>query len=879
MTENYSIFHPLSSVDPLKYDVVLYPNQKSKRTFGSIEITFKVIETYKDKHSTRIYFHLGQQNRIVIHSVKSERILSWNRIKNVTHDTDLLEIQLENLPNNNLINENNNLINENIESIKSNESINNEIKEINIAHNEINNDKLICSNEIELTNVINQNLSDNLEFNESLSNLIDQESLYSNNEELNSHNSLLNNKNEIYLENDSSQYNKIQIYFTSFMNPKENLGIYVDSFETIGTHFEPCYIRQCFPAVDNPSSRSIFKLRILLPLEDLDQKCIISNTLEESIVTIEKESIENFIQKSQNLSKEFSIIVKDLVNYESKNDLSNHNNSLISLENRVNHVILISHLSDINLLNIDDYNCFNKLKPLSLVNFEDTPKMSAYVLAFFIGKFTKYEKTIILEHSDPNKKKAKEILIRSFLPSKNYVANDCKWSVDITHKCLQFYNEKFDVDYPLNKIDLVGVQIGMGLAMENFGAISFLPNYLSVNENTILTLKQRITRLIFHEVSHQYFGNLVSLCDWKYLWMKEGMVRLLEFVLVDHFFKEWNFFDEFMVSIFINVLNHDEKSNTHSVQQDVDFLDGTNATDSFDIISYSKGGSVLYMLYNYIGPKFFWQGLNLYMNRYAFKSVKAEYLWDCFEIVSGLKIEQMMESWIKEPHHPFILIESIEQPNTEDNSENLEYYRIRQFKCLESYKFNQEKLIPSKHFIPIKIRSKLPNGVTKLDNIILSNEEKLLSLPKAQFRSFNHNNSGFYRTFLNKSLRDQLIEGLRNDFFSSREVFGILIDSSEFLLHPKQYESHWPVRNCIKLWKTAIHISTIQYLSTSIFSSVQQFMCLSHNLLVSRSLMRLAANIFEELAKRKFLKVIYEYDLKIDKNQKISIDVYKEKDD
>ena len=45
----------------------------------------------------------------------------------------------------------------------------------------------------------------------------------------------------------------------------------------------------------------------------------------------------------------------------------------------------------------------------------------------------------------------------------------------------------------------------------------FLQDYVLVSEETLLSRKQRIARLVFHEVLHQWMGNLVSIKAWKYV--------------------------------------------------------------------------------------------------------------------------------------------------------------------------------------------------------------------------------------------------------------------------------------------------------------------------------------------------------------------------
>ncbi|CAN0515277.1 unnamed protein product, partial [Ectocarpus sp. 8 AP-2014] len=45
--------------------------------------------------------------------------------------------------------------------------------------------------------------------------------------------------------------------------------------------------------------------------------------------------------------------------------------------------------------------------------------------------------------------------------------------------------------------------------------------------------RRRIARLICHEISHMWYGDLVTPNSFDELWLKEGMARFFEYLAVD----------------------------------------------------------------------------------------------------------------------------------------------------------------------------------------------------------------------------------------------------------------------------------------------------------------------------------------------------------
>jgi puromycin-sensitive aminopeptidase len=65
----------------------------------------------------------------------------------------------------------------------------------------------------------------------------------------------------------------------------------------------------------------------------------------------------------------------------------------------------------------------------------------------------------------------------------------------------------------------------------------------------------------------------------------------------------------------------------------------------FDAISYCKGGSVVRMICAVLGMPNFQKGLENYMKKHAYGNTETLDLWQAWEDVSGMPIQEMMASW------------------------------------------------------------------------------------------------------------------------------------------------------------------------------------------------------------------------------------------
>ena len=424
--------------------------------------------------------------------------------------------------------------------------------------------------------------------------------------------------------------------------------------------------------------------------------------------------------------------------------------------------------------------------------FKTTPKMSTYLVAFIIGDFEYIEKY--------NKN---NVRIRVYGIFENL--DKLNFALDVCTKSLDWYEDWFGIRYPLQKLDLIGIPDFDAGAMENWGLITFRPELLCCTNETELEYKQNIVITICHELAHQWFGNLVTMEWWTYLWLNESMATYFGWWVCDELFPEWNIWNKFIESEYNYALNLDSLEASHPIEIKIKKTKDINQI--FDGISYSKGACLIRFLVNYLGNEIFRKGMYEYLTMNAYKNATSKNLWDAFDKVlletpfimnnNLTNISSMMNLWIKQTGYPIVTLFR----NKETNK-----YMLKQNKYIKT---GPNKNDNTKWSIPIKIyyNDTYRDVVLSDSDIIISESE----ISESDIIIINPNRIGFYRVqydetihnfqLLSKTIQKQIIsDGFAialSGYQGLTNVFKLLNQINLFTL--KEYE----------LWSTILSNITL----------------------------------------------------------------------
>ena len=276
-----------------------------------------------------------------------------------------------------------------------------------------------------------------------------------------------------------------------------------------------------------------------------------------------------------------------------------------------------------------------------IVIFKTTPKMSTYLLAICIGKFNKI--------SGKNQHGV-EVTTYGAL---NQPAERLEFSNQIAMESLDFYDQLFGIPYPLPKLDQVAIPDFDAGAMENWGLVTYRESCLLVDHNTPQATKEYIATVVTHELSHQWFGNLVTMRWWDNLWLNESFANMMQFYAVDHLRPEWKIWQDYFTEDCLYALRRDSLKNVQSVQQTVS--DPAEIDSLFDgAIVYAKGSHLIFMLMRLMTEYNFFQGLKSYFQKFQYQNTTGDDLWVCLQEFADFNIKDMMDSWIMQPGFPLI---------------------------------------------------------------------------------------------------------------------------------------------------------------------------------------------------------------------------------
>ena len=356
--------------------------------------------------------------------------------------------------------------------------------------------------------------------------------------------------------------------------------------------------------------------------------------------------------------------------------------------------------------------------------FEKTPRMSSYLLAFVIGE---------LHKKSAHTKSGVEVNVWA-TPAQN--ENTLDFALDIATRSIDFYDEYFGVKYPLPKSDHVALPDFSSGAMENWGLITYRESCLLADpELTPESSRRFIATVIAHELSHQWFGNLVTMQWWNDLWLNESFANMMEYVAIDALQPDWHMWEDFATNEVTAALRRDSLDGVQSVQADVNHPDEISTL--FDpAIVYAKGGRLLVMVRKLIGEEAFRAGLKSYFEKFAYKNTVGNDLWQELESASGQPIVNLMNAWISQPGLPVVSVS-----NSHDAA------------ILSQERFFIGEHQPSDALWPIPLFANQP-----LDVKILNQKETTVSIEKPL--QLNCGLSAHFVTKYDESTREYLLKNI-----------------------------------------------------------------------------------------------------------------------
>jgi len=340
--------------------------------------------------------------------------------------------------------------------------------------------------------------------------------------------------------------------------------------------------------------------------------------------------------------------------------------------------------------------------------FYESPPMPTYLLYLGVGEFLESE-----EGADP------KLIVACVLGREGKVA----YPLRVGRRVVGYFNEYFDIPYPLPKLHFIAVPGTSVGGMENWGAITYGEVFLLASEDSPVEQRMGSVGIIAHEVAHQWFGDLVTMKWWDDLWLNESFATVMSYKAMEKLHPEWDAQAVFVHGEMNDGLFADSLSTTHPIQANV--KEAHEIESIFDRISYSKGASILRMLEAYMGEDRFRLGVQSYLKKHSYSSAVGSDFWGALSTASGQDVGVLAEEWIRGEGYPLIHV-------------GVEGRRLR----LRQEKFTLTPSAASKLYaVPLTLEV---NG--KHSSLLLREEEKVVEFDSGiNSVKLNINRSGFYR--------------------------------------------------------------------------------------------------------------------------------------
>ncbi len=265
--------------------------------------------------------------------------------------------------------------------------------------------------------------------------------------------------------------------------------------------------------------------------------------------------------------------------------------------------------------------------------FAETKPISTYLFAFAAGPFRKVNDKpglpgLYVRKSKLQKAEAEAAQVQQ-----------------IAADGIRYLSNYFDQPFPFPKYDMVMLPGFAYGGMEHAGA-TFL------REESILfrqapTHSDRLNRdiLILHELTHQWFGDLVTMRWFDDLWLKEGFAQYMAYHALNSLKPNEHVWKRFYQAIKPAAYAIDATQGTTPIYQNIPNL--KDAKSAYGAIVYSKAPGVMKQLAYVLGEDQFRDGLRLYLKDHAYANAEWADLVGSFEKVSGQKLGPWADAYIK----------------------------------------------------------------------------------------------------------------------------------------------------------------------------------------------------------------------------------------
>ncbi len=241
--------------------------------------------------------------------------------------------------------------------------------------------------------------------------------------------------------------------------------------------------------------------------------------------------------------------------------------------------------------------------------------IATYLISLYSSNYKEFDQTYISQN------KADTMKIKYYAFPYNYKKAKVDFSINLD--MLKFMSKTFG-EYPFIK--------------EKYGVAEFLWQLGAIEHQTITGIGSSLVGgdnffndVYIHELSHQWWGDAVSIKDWKDIWLNEGFATYNEAL-----------YDEYKAgpaALRSTMLSKAQNRFSGKLY---------NPHNYFSRTVYNKGAWVLHMLRREVGDSTFYSILRKYFEKYKYKNVSTNDFKVLSEKISGKNLTYFFKQWVYE---------------------------------------------------------------------------------------------------------------------------------------------------------------------------------------------------------------------------------------
>jgi aminopeptidase N len=351
--------------------------------------------------------------------------------------------------------------------------------------------------------------------------------------------------------------------------------------------------------------------------------------------------------------------------------------------------------------------------------FGESDKMSTYLFSFVAGKFNSVTQKPGLEMT---------FLYRENDKGKIESSTDTIFSLH--QQSLDFLEKYTNYKFPFQKLDFASIPGFQYGGMEHVGAIQYKESTLFLDNSATDSEKLDRAKLIAHETSHMWFGDLVTMKWFDDVWMKEVFANFMADKIMNPIFPKVNHNLQFFSAHYASAYAEDRSLGTHPIKQNLANL--KDAGSLYGNIIYNKAPIMMRQLEASMGAAAFQKGIEKYIKKYANDNADWNNLIEILDAETPLDLQKWSIVWVNKSGRA-IFTDKIEY-----DAQN----RIRKFEIQQKAEDKSDNVWPQVFQIGL-----VYSDTVKVVNVNIKdksiNLKELIGQPKPVSVIYNYNGFGY----------------------------------------------------------------------------------------------------------------------------------------